>query len=140
MVELTQEAFTNLLWRSNTAVERALVVLEERDAIEEEDREVFAPMLRNLRNNKPLTPQQLSVCRNTVDSGHMRIAKYIDVLLKAAVQKQHDLLCLEYTDVVDSDSVELIKPVVDKLRAFEKKYNLEPYHIAGSVYDEVVEE
>lgn len=42
---------------------------------------------------------------------------------------------VEFEMSVDSDSVEIIKPVVDRLREIERQLHLLPYRIGGSIYD-----
>jgi hypothetical protein len=140
MTDLTVDSFTNLLWNSDKAVERALLALDQHGGIDVEDEELFYEFLSCIRSGKHLTQEQLRQCRSTIGRTNMRIAKYIEVLLSIAVQRKHDLLCLEYSDVVDTDDITYIKPVVDKLREFERKHNVQPYHITGSIYDEQKDE
>ena len=101
-----------------------------------------------------LTPKQLAWARKINVKRVPRVCKYARQLLEDALRRQaakqqetreaaqdneQRLQGLRdaYNDVVDSDSEEIIKPVVDKLRALEKQLGVEPYMIGGSIYEGV---
>jgi hypothetical protein len=101
-----------------------------------------------------LSPKQIAYWRKTDVSGKSRIEIYARQLLEEANLKTlqkvpkvetdpeeiealtntYKALQREYADVVDSDSAEIIRPVVDALRAIEKLLGLPAYTIGGSVY------
>ena len=94
-------------WRKETASGKSRIEIYARQLLEEAN-------LKTLRNSPKVEtdPEEIEALTNT----------YIT-------------LQREYADVVDSDSAEIIKPVVDALRTIEKLLNLPAYTIGGSVYN-----
>jgi len=104
MENLTREGIIALLATNDKAVERALVVLADRQTSDELagktttkrngrgfnqfDAPIFTDMALSVKRGRRLTPRQLALCRKPNSHGTARIAKYAGQLLEAAIAKQ----------------------------------------------------
>jgi hypothetical protein len=167
----TVESIKTLLAMNDRAVGRALVVLNNRQTIDEQqtestrhsngrgfngcDAKIGTSCAKYFLKNGTLSPKQLAFWRKITKSGRSKIEIYSRQLLEEANLKTlrmapkvetdpdevealtntYKALQREYADVVDSDSAEMIKPVVDALREVEKRLGLPAYNIGGSVYN-----
>lgn len=104
METLTREGIIALLATNDRAVERALVVLADRQTSDELagktttkrngrgfnqfDAPIFTDMALSVKRGRRLTPRQLALCRKENSHGTPRIAKYAGQLLEEALAKQ----------------------------------------------------
>ena len=179
MTKFTKESIVSLLAHNDRAVCRALVVLNDRQTVDEQASEHtrhhngrgFRPcharmgtsMAKQFARKGKLTDKQIAYWRKPMRDGNMRIGIYAGQLLEEAEKKEMQVVAAvklppapvilsrdasyiddmgtylakksEYELSVDSDNVELVKPIVDELRRIEKKWNLPNYQILGSVYN-----
>jgi hypothetical protein len=99
-----RESITALLARNDNAVERALLVLFDRQTADEQmtdatrqhngrgftafDAEIFSSFAKQVRQGRTLSPKQLALARKPDKFGNPRIARYWSQLLEAAEAKQ----------------------------------------------------
>lgn len=97
---LTREIITELLLKNDRAVERALVILFERQTLDEQasrttkwangrgfgayDAEIFSSFARQILKGWTLSQKQLACCRKKSTRGSVRIARYWRQLIEAA--------------------------------------------------------
>jgi hypothetical protein len=98
-----RESISALLARNDRAVERALVVLYDRQTAGEQDAEathesngrgftgvdayIFSSFAKQIQRGRSLTPKQLAVCRKPDKNGNLRIARYWNQLLEIINEK-----------------------------------------------------
>jgi hypothetical protein len=104
-LDWTRERLSELLLRSDAAVERALVVLHDRQTATEQatlttkdangvgfgafDADIFSSFAERVKRGFHLSPRQLQICRKaTGKSGIPRIARYWKQLAAVAAEKQ----------------------------------------------------
>jgi len=87
-----KSTISDLLMRSDKAVERAIVLLYNRQTADEQasfatrhrngrgfaggDAEIFTSFARRVLSGRPLTPKQLAVARKPGKAGYAKLAKY----------------------------------------------------------------
>jgi hypothetical protein len=103
MIELNKENIINLLRRNDEAVCRALVVLLNNQTFDEQnnndvkyrngkgfsapDAYIGSQMAKQYKNKKYLSKRQINYWRKINNKGQMRIGKYWNQLIEAAIEK-----------------------------------------------------
>jgi hypothetical protein len=102
-----RESITALLARNDRAVERALVVLFDRQTADEQasdvtshqngigfsglDAEIFSSFAKQIQQGRTLSPKQLAIARKADKNGNQRIARYWRQLLEAIEAKAEEV-------------------------------------------------